>query len=61
MRERMILDLPREVQMAIKLRAIKDRCTTGAIVEWCVRDCFPKEVEEARQVLEELAKGGDVH
>jgi hypothetical protein len=37
--------------MAIRLRAVKDSTTTGAIVCAAVQSAFSKEVEEAKAVL----------
>jgi hypothetical protein len=52
-RNRMILELPSEVQMAIKLRAVKCSTTTGAVVSEAVQTAFGKYVEEARAALAE--------
>jgi hypothetical protein len=49
MRKRMIFDLPREIQMAIRLQAIKSGRTTGQVVEEAVRQAFPEEWREAQQ------------
>ena len=49
-RSRMILDLPPDVQMAIRLRAVKDGCTTGEVVERAVRQTYPVDVREAEGV-----------
>jgi uncharacterized Fe-S cluster-containing radical SAM superfamily enzyme len=54
-RSRMIFDLPFDIQMAIKLRAVKDNCTTGEVVAKAVEKVIPIELEEAKEVL----KGGD--
>lgn len=48
-RNRMIVDLPADYQMAIRLRAVKSRCTTGEVVEDAVRIAFPVEVKEAEE------------
>ena len=42
--------------MAIKLRAVKNRWTTGRVVEEAVREVFPNEVAEAKQVIEAKEK-----
>lgn len=52
-RNRMIVDLPSEVQMAIKLRAVKSNTTTGAVVAEAVQHTFTKDLEEARASLAE--------
>jgi hypothetical protein len=52
-RNRMIVDLPSEVQMAIKLRAVKANTTTGAVVSEAVQNYFAKDVQEAKAVLAE--------
>lgn len=52
-RNRMILDLPDDVQMAIRLRAVKDRKTTGEVVEEAMRRAFPDDVEVATSVIGE--------
>jgi hypothetical protein len=50
-RNRMIVDLPSEVQMAIRLRAVKSATTTGAVVCEAVQLAFAKDIEEARAAL----------
>jgi hypothetical protein len=52
-RNRMIVDLPSEVQMAIRLRAVKSNTTTGAVVCEAVHQAFAKDIEEARAALAE--------
>jgi hypothetical protein len=52
-RNRMIVDLPADVQMAIKLRAVKSNTTTGAVVCEAVQNTFSKDIQEARSVLAE--------
>jgi len=47
----MILELPPEVQMAIKLRAVKTNQTTGRLVEEAIRAKFPVEIGDAREAL----------
>ncbi len=53
---RMIFDLPPEIQMAIKLRAIKNDVTTGAIVAEAIIATFGSDFEEAKQVLADTEK-----
>lgn len=50
----MIVELPPEVQMAIRLRAVKAGMTTGEVVAEAVRLTFPADVEEAK--TEETAR-----
>ncbi len=50
---RMIFDLPADVQMAIRLRAVKEDLTTGRIVADAIRATFAKEVCEARTIIDE--------
>ena len=52
-RNRMIVDLPYEVQMAIRLRAVKSATTTGDVVCEAVQQVFAKDIEEARAALSE--------
>jgi hypothetical protein len=52
-RNRMILDLPPEVQKAVKLRAVKNGCTTGEVIADAVKRVFPADVTEAEEVLKE--------
>jgi hypothetical protein len=52
-RNRMIVDLPSEVQLAIRLRAVKSSTTTGNVVCEAVQNTFAKDVEEARAALAE--------
>jgi len=47
----MIVDIPSEVQMAIRLRAVKSGVTTGDVVTQAVQQAFCKDLEEARNVL----------
>ena len=47
----MILEVPAEVQMAIRLRAVKDGVTTGQVVKAAIEQSFPEDVQEARTVL----------
>lgn len=56
-RSRMIFDLPAEVQMAIKLRAVKNDTTTGGVVAEAIRRAFPEDVKQAEAVLAERATG----
>lgn len=44
---RMIFDIPNEVQMAIRLAAVKAGKTTGEIVAEAIRYAFPGDVKEA--------------
>jgi hypothetical protein len=50
-RNRMIVDLPSDVQMAIRLRAVKTSTTTGDVVCQAVQKVFSTDVQEARAVL----------
>jgi hypothetical protein len=52
-RNRMIVDLPSEVQLAIRLRAVKSNTTTGAVVCEAVQRAFAKDIEEAKVALAE--------
>ena len=54
-RKRMIFDVLPEVQIAIKLRAIKNRCTTGEIISKAVELAFPDDIKEAREALKTRA------
>lgn len=49
---RMILDLPREIQLTIRLRALKSGTTTGEVVEEAMRLAFPEEIKEAKEIAE---------
>jgi hypothetical protein len=50
--KRMILDLPLDVQMAIRLRAVKSRKTTGQVVSEAIQAVFAHDIEEAKSVIE---------
>jgi hypothetical protein len=50
-RSRMILDLPVEVQIAIKLQAAKRRVKTGAVIEAAVNEVYADDVQEAKTHL----------
>jgi hypothetical protein len=52
-RIRMMVDLSSDVQMAIKLRAVKSNMTTGAVVCEAVQTAFSKDIQEARSILAE--------
>jgi hypothetical protein len=52
-RNRMIVDLPSEVQMAIRLRAVKSNTTTGNVVCEAVQRAFASDVAEAKAALAE--------
>jgi hypothetical protein len=52
-RYRMIFDLPASVQMAIRLRAVKDNCTTGDVLERAIRHTFPQDIFEAAKHIGE--------
>lgn len=52
-RNRMIVDIPVDVQMAIRLQAIKQQVTTGEVVAQAVEKVFPDDLREARETLSE--------
>lgn len=54
-RSRMILDIPPEVQMAIKLRAVKNGWTTGEVVAEAMWHRFTSDMEDAAQIARENA------
>ena len=61
-RSRMIVDVTPEIQMAIRLRAIKEGWTTGDVVAMAIRLRFPQDVDEAREAIKEprpFQKGGE--
>lgn len=51
--KRMIVELPREVQMAIRLRAVKSGMTTGEVVSEAIQRTFPEELKQSKQTLRE--------
>lgn len=51
-RKRMIFDLPAYMQMAIRLRAIKNQEATSDTLCKAMEAAFPKDVEEAKAALE---------
>ncbi len=53
-RNRMIVDLPTDVQMAIRVRAVKNGETNGDTVCRAVQATFPEEYREACEALEKL-------
>lgn len=55
-RGRMIFELPSEVQMAIKIKAVKSSMTTGEVVCEAVTQVFGSYVEEAKAALSERKK-----
>ena len=52
-RNRMIVDLPPDVQMAIRLAAVKSNITTGSVVCEAVQQAFSRELDDARVALAE--------
>ena len=52
-RNRMIVDLPPDVQLAIRIKAVKSNTTTGDVVCEAVQQTFSKYIEEAREALAE--------
>jgi hypothetical protein len=54
----MIFDLPPEVQMAIRLRAVKTNRKTAAVISDAVEKAFPKEFSEA---VEAIQKSKGIH
>ena len=55
-RSRMIFDLPADVQMAIKIKAVKSGMTTGEVVCEAFGQVFGNYLEEARLALSEQQK-----
>lgn len=51
--ERMVVALPLEIQLAIKLRARKNHCRTGDVVKAAIRATFPNDIIEALDEMEE--------
>jgi hypothetical protein len=49
----MIVDVPSDIQMAIRLRAVKSQTTTGAVICEAVEQIFGRELQEAKAVLAE--------
>lgn len=50
-RSRMIFDLPREVQLAIRLTALKLGITTGKVLIRAVELTFPDDLRQAKEIL----------
>jgi hypothetical protein len=50
-RSRMIVDLPADIQMAIRLRAVKTGKTTGEVVAEAICSLFAEDVAEALRVI----------
>ena len=48
----MIFDFPPDIQMAIRLRAIKNQCTTGEVIVAAMEKHFYTDVAEARAALQ---------
>ena len=53
---RMMLELPSEAQMAIKIRAAKSNMSTGSVVCEAVQKAFGADIREAKVALAEIAK-----
>jgi hypothetical protein len=49
----MIVDIPPEIQMAIRLRGVKAGLTTGAVVEEAIKLAYASTVAQAKKVLKE--------
>lgn len=54
-RFRMIFDLPANIQMAIRLRAVKGQCTTAEVINIAMEKAFPGDMAEAERELKEQA------
>ena len=50
---RMIVEIPKEVQIAIKLVAVKRRITTGRVVTDAITFAFAEDLAEAQKVIAE--------
>jgi hypothetical protein len=48
MRKRMIVDIDKSMQIAIKLQAVKTNRTTGEVVTEAIEKAFPEDIREAR-------------
>ena len=57
---RMIVDIPSEVQLAIKIGAVKTNSTTGEFVAKAVEGSFGRYVEEAKVTLAEMRQSEKV-
>jgi hypothetical protein len=55
-RGRMIFDLPSDVQMAIKIKAVKSSMTTGEVVAEAIKEMYGVYLEEAKIALSELKR-----
>lgn len=55
-RNRMIIDVPEEVQMAIKLQAARLKKTTGDVVSLLVGGHLGRRLEEAQEAIAEQKK-----
>jgi hypothetical protein len=55
-RNRMAVDLPPEVQMAIRLCAIKRGITTGDVVAEAIEACFSEDMAEAKRTIADQGK-----
>ena len=53
MSERMIVNIPPEIQMAIRLRAIKNDWSTGQVVEAAIMEAYSDDVEEALDTIKQ--------
>lgn len=58
-RKRMILDLPKIIQMAIKIRAVKRKTTTGAVVQEAIETIFPNDIADAKLAIAERTNDQD--
>ena len=50
-RKRMIFDLPSDVQLALRLAAVKRMLTTAGVLQQLVSTALPDELKQARTIL----------
>jgi hypothetical protein len=55
-RHRMIFDLPPDLQLAVRLRALKNSTTTTNVICEALQNSFRADVDEARAVIAEQRK-----
>jgi hypothetical protein len=53
----MLLEIPPEIQMAIRLHGIKADKTTGEVVSEAIERTYPEEMKEAKKALESKYDG----
>lgn len=53
---RMMVDIPEDVQLAVRLRSLKEGIAIGKVVEDALREVYDDDIEEAKVVISNRKK-----